>query len=421
MQNKNLKKELEALIPANTLKALYLCSEAAGKLSLNIYLIGGAVRDIILGKNHFDTDITVHGNAVDFARFLEKTFPKNCKVKEIHDAFKTAKVFFCINEDNVEIDLASTRKESYPYPASLPFVEEIGCNLYEDVIRRDFSINSMSLSINRENFGDLIDYLNGYEDLQNRKIKILNNKSFIDDPTRIIRALKFRVRFDCKLDKKTKILQDECLDSGRFDNLCGERIKSELKQTFNLNSQQALQIFMRENIYRLLEKDLCTNIPVIEEIINCYLVFINTDFAWLIYVGIMLTDLSAEKIKQKAECLYLTNPETEILTEAKKLLEKEVYIDTPFSIYEFFEDFPIESIIIFLIKNPKQVENVELYLKKLKDINIFTTGKDLIEMGLAPGESFGKILREVLKAKINGEFSTREEESNFLKNIISNS
>ena len=419
MQNKNLKKELEALIPSYTLKALYLCSEAAEKLSLNIYLIGGAVRDIILNKAHFDTDITVQGNAVEFAQFLEKTFPESCKVKEIHDAFKTAKVVFFIGAEQVEIDLASTRKESYPHPASLPLVEEIGCNLYEDVIRRDFSINSMALSLNQKNFCDLIDCLNGYEDLQNKVIRILHDKSFVDDPTRIIRALKFRVRFDCNLDENTRKLQNECLDSGKFDNLCGERIKSELKQTFNLNRHECAEIFLAENIYRLLDANIKgdNNYCLLSE----YPDFITPDFIWLIYLGTMLSDLSPEEIKQKAECLYLTNPETEVLSGAATLVSPAPilsWIDTDFSIYEFFEGFPFESIIVFLIKNPQYKDKIDLYLNRLKDIKIHTTGKDLINLGLTPGESFGKILRELLKAKVNGEFSSVEEEREFLKKLL---
>jgi len=260
MQNKNLKKELEKFIPENIIEVLSICSQAAEKRSLKIFLIGGIVRDIIIcearvksrkgndqfslnalntftGNNHFDVDITVQGNAVDFAYFLEETYPDICKIKEIHEKFKTAKVFFVGDE---KIDIASTRKESYPYPGSLPTVEEIGCELYEDVKRRDFSINSMALSLNKDSFGDLIDYLGGYDDIKEKKIRVLHPESFIDDPTRIIRALKFRIRFGYELDESTKRLQNKCLESGMFDNLCGERIKAELKQTFNLNKSEGM-------------------------------------------------------------------------------------------------------------------------------------------------------------------------------------
>jgi len=457
MRNKNLKKELENLVPLNVIKALDVCSQTAEELSLKIFLIGGAVRDVINGKKHFDIDIAVQGNAIEFAHYLENTNFEFCKIKEIHENFKTAKVVFFIDYEKIEIDLASTRKESYPYSGSLPKVEEIGCDLYYDVARRDFSINSMAISLNKENFGDLTDYLGGYDDIQQKKIRILHEKSFIDDPTRIIRALKFRVRFGYDLDDTTRKLQNKLLESGMFDDFCGKRITSELKQTFNLNKSEIMEIFLRENIYRLVDKDIKTfyrhceqnnnnwiassqaprNDITCESLILEYLNFINPDFIWLIYLGVMFLDFSKEKIAQIAEKLYLSNQETEILIGAKTLLEKaesqipkQVRNDvschaelvsvsyTNFEIYEFFEGFMPESILILLIKKPELKEKVELYFKELKDIKIHTTGETLINLGLKPSPVFKEILRELLKARINGEFFSEEEENEFLKKIL---
>lgn len=472
MSVKNYKKEFEKIVPENVKKTLYLCSQAAEKLSLRIFLIGGAVRDLIAGKNHFDTDITVQGNAVEFAYFLEKIYclnqkncklikggdchPDICKIKEIHESFGTVKIIFCLNSryceqnkiihqplnkwiassqapsnDNytpeVEIDIASTRKESYPYPASLPQVEEIGCNLYEDVKRRDFSINSMALSLNKDTFGDLTDYLGGYKDIKEKKIRVLHPESFIDDPTRIIRALKFRVRFDYELDEFTKKLQENCLESGKFDNLCGERIKSELKQTFNLNKAQILEIFMQENIYRLVDTNIKTSenlAETCESVILEYLNYINPDFIWLIYLGVLFSEFSGNKILKIAEKLYLSGVETAVLTEAKTLLEKSNLIIknlkncANFEIYEFFEGFMPESILILIIKKSDLKKKADLYLKELKDIKIHTTGQNLIDLGLKPGPVFSEILRMLLKAKINGEFSSKEDEEKFLKVML---
>ena len=465
MSVKNLKKELENLVPLNVIKALDVCSQAAEKLSLRIFLIGGAVRDIIIDKNHFDTDISVQGNAIEFARLLEQNYPDICKIKEIHENFGTTKVIFYINEkiatshlqdaphndeNLIILDIASTRKESYPYPGSLPKVDEIGCDLYDDVNRRDFSINSMAISLNKENFGDLTDYLGGYDDIKQKKIRILHEKSFIDDPTRIIRALKFRVRFSYDLDETTKQLQENCLDSGMFDNFCGERIKSELKQTFNLvrsgsvsrsgcdeqamqaelilNKAEIMEIFIRENIYRLVDKDINNNWIAssqaprndkpIQNIVSEYLSFINYDFFWLIYLGVMLSDFSNEKINQIAQKLYLSSMETEVLTGAKDLLNKTNCGQANFEIYEFFEKFMPESILICLIKKPELKEKADLYFKKLKDIKIYTTGETLINLGVKPSPVFGEILRKLLKARINGEFFSEEEEKEFIKKIL---
>lgn len=419
----------QKFIPKNILKVLYLCSQVAEKQSLKIFLIGGIVRDIILNIDNFDIDITVQGNSVDFAYLLEETYPKIFKIKEIHEKFKTAKVIFYINNEEIKIDLASARKESYPYPGSLPLVEEIGCELYEDVKRRDFSINSMALSLNKDNFGELIDYLDGYDDINKKLIRVLHPESFKDDPTRIIRALKFRVRFGYKLDKFTKDLQDKCLESGMFNNLCGERIKAEIKQTFNLNKSKCMEIFLSENIYRLLDKDIKISgsfSKICESIVSEYFNFINPDFIWLIYLGVLFSDFfkadfSKNKINEIAQNLYLSNIETDILTGTKRLLENSELIkkaSSNFEIYKFFEGLMLESILILLIKEPELKEKINLYFKKLKDIKIYTTGEILISLGLKPGPVFKEILGSLLKAKLNGEFFSEKEEIKFLKKLI---
>jgi len=437
---KNLKKELEKIVPEKVIKVLYLCSQAAEKSSRKIFLIGGAVRDILTGKNHFDTDITVQGNAVEFAYFLEKIYPEFCKIKEVHESFGTVKIIFVVNNEEIVLDIASSRKEFYPYPGSLPGIEEIGCELYEDVIRRDFTVNSMALSLNKETFGDLTDYLGGYEDIKQKKIRVLHEKSFMDDPTRILRALKFRVRFGYELDEATKQLQENCLESGIFDNFCGERIKSELKQTFNLNKSEIMEIFLNENIYRLVAEEIqtycrhCEQSKAIQNLLNDWIASsqvprndktfsepfegINSDFVWLIYLGVMFSEFSQDKIKQIAEKLYLSNQETEILTKSKFLLEKPELKErqTNFEVYEFFEGFLPESILILLIIKPQLKEKAVLYFQKLKDIKIYTTGQTLIDLGLKPSPDFGEILRKLLKARINEEFFSEEEEKEFLKN-----
>ena len=149
----------------------------------NLYYIGGIVRDMILGKDSFDVDITFVGNAIEFAQTI-----KDAEVLQINDAFGTVK----IKLQEKEIDLASTRNEIYPKPGHLPVVTEIGCSLKKDVLRRDFTINTLAKSLES---GEIIDYLGGVEDIKSGTIRVLHDKSFIDDPTRIIRALKFSVRF----------------------------------------------------------------------------------------------------------------------------------------------------------------------------------------------------------------------------------
>ncbi|HSA07076.1 MAG TPA: hypothetical protein P5556_07830 [Candidatus Gastranaerophilales bacterium] len=426
----NLKKEFESNIPDNIKEALKFCSKTADDQNLQIFLIGGVVRDIIINKKNFDVDITVQGNAVEFAKSLENSYPELCKIKEIHDNFKTAKILFTINSDIIPIDLASTRKEFYPYPSSLPVIEKIGCELYDDVIRRDFTINSMALALNSSSFCTLIDYLNGYEDLKNGVLEVLHPLSFIDDPTRIVRGLKFNARFGYKFGEKTEALMRECLNSGRFDNLCGERIKLELKHAFNINKADCLSRFIKEDIYKLVDTSLsCVkNIDDIsmecENTINEYCNFLDTqDNIWLIYLGSLLVKANQDKISELSKKLYLSGHEETILQDAAKLYRNKEAVNkakTRFEVYEFFEKAKIESILIFLILNKDLKSKLDLYLKELKDANININGDILISMGLKPSPVFAKILRNVLKAKINKEITTYEEEVVFAKSLLQN-
>lgn len=205
----------------------------------NLYYVGGVVRDELLGVQSFDTDFCYEGDAIEFAN---KNFKQN--IIKTNPDFGTVRL--CI--DDKEIDIASTREESYPKPGHLPVVNNIGCSLSDDLMRRDFTINAMAKNTLT---GEIYDPLNGLADLKSKTLKILHKNSFIDDPTRIVRALKFSVRFGFELESVTKRLQEEYLADINYDMSC-HRLKKELTETFNLNSAEAFDKFVKTGIYRLL-------------------------------------------------------------------------------------------------------------------------------------------------------------------------
>lgn len=425
----NLKAQYKKILSENSKKAIEYCSLAADKIDLPIYLIGGAVRDIILEKEHFDIDITVKESAINFAQYLQKTYPDICTVKDSYDDFNTAKVIFKIDDEEILIDIASTRIEVYAFPASLPVVKETGCTLKEDLIRRDFTINSMAMSLNNSDFGNLIDYLEGFDDIKTGIIKILHPLSFMDDPTRIIRALKFRIRLDYNLDDFTEYLQKECLNSGIFDDLAGERIKSELKQTLNLNLAECYDKILSENIFRLF----CSKIKKenrnlsqgqkIADMINKNINHIkNKDLIWLVYLGCLFANLDSEEVSFAVKKLNLNSIETKILISSNTILknkEKLLQMQTLFEVYEFFECHFAESILMALaVTNDKTITYyIEKYLNELQFETIHTTGRTLINKGFQPGPEFGYILRDILKEKINGNIKSKDEEEIFLSTL----
>ena len=273
----------------------------------NLYYVGGVVRDEILGINSLDTDFCYEGNAISFATEnglnITKTNPDFCTVR--------------INLDGKEIDIASTRTETYPQKGHLPVVDNIGCPLKEDLRRRDFTINAMA---KRTTDNDIVDYFGGIDDIDKKTLRVLHENSFIDDPTRILRALKFSVRFNFSLSEDTKVLQNKYLNNINYD-MSYHRIRKELTETFNLNSAEAFDKFVENKIYRLLGDDVKPPYFKGIEIKNA-LDKEPVDNIWFMYTAPFL--LNQTDIK-----LPLTRAEKRILEWIKRLDTQQATHNTP--------------------------------------------------------------------------------------------
>lgn len=370
------------------LKAIFeQCSKIASLKGFKLYLIGGMVRDLLLNQKSLDIDITVEGNAIDFARELEKT---GAKILSIHESFGTVKAEI----QGQKIDFASTRSESYPKKGHLPHVDKIGCALKEDVLRRDFSVNSLAMSLNQESFADLIDYVGGFEDLKNKKIRILHDKSFIDDPTRIIRALKYSQRLGFELDEKTLKLQQEYLENINYD-MCYKRVKQELKKTFNFASQKTFDKFIEQGIYKLINENSIKKYPKnIEKLINIY----PPKHPWIVYLGSILLS-SANKLQP-------TKYEKEVLEGVQSLIDEKPSNNLEF--YKTYSSQKLETLLILAVSGKEK--EVLHYLDNLQKIKLSITGKDLIKLGLKPSKQFNEIFDKVLMEKLKKSAMSKEEE-----------
>ena len=342
----------------------------------NLYYVGGVVRDEILCAKSFDTDFCYEGNALEFA--------KNYEVIRENPDFGTVKILY----EGEEIDIASTRTETYPKAGHLPVVKDIGCSLKEDLQRRDFTINAMAKNTVT---GEIVDFFDGYEDIKKGLLRVLHQNSFVDDPSRIIRALKFSVRFGFKLDDKTLKLQNEYLNNINYD-MSYHRIKKELKETFNLNKQEALINFVDQNIYKLLGKNqLIPNIKCnIQLLLNKY----SVDHVWLVYLG--LFDLSA---------IELDGEEKTILKTFEKIRNKVAYSDI--EIYRLFKGCPVEAILLYAISVNKDI--AIKYLDEISKVQIEITGKDLLKIGISQGKIYKEILDYATESKILRPNLTKEE------------
>ena len=366
--------------------------------SNKLFFIGGVVRDELLGRESFDIDITYVGNAIDYCS-------KFGEVIQVNPDFGTVRV----NIGGREVDFASTRSESYPRKGHLPVVEKIGCTLKEDVMRRDFTVNALAKSVTT---GEIVDYTGGLEDLKNKKLRVLHDESFIDDPTRIIRALKFSVRFGFDLDEHTRKLQEDYLANINYD-MSYKRVKKELIETFNHRFspssafqapspaigekgiyQLAFEKFINEKIYKLVTPNEVELPSVnIEKLINKY----EPENIWLIYVGV-LRDLSR---------LPLTKIEQKILDDVPENVLK-----TDFELYKAFEKARLETVLLYGILKDEQ--GARHYLDDLKKIKISINGDDLQKLGINPSPKYQQIFDEILKQKLKNPNMTKDDEINII-------
>ncbi len=378
----------------------------AEKKGYEIFLIGGIVRDLIMENPIKDIDIAVQGDAVRFAEVLD--LETDCEILNIQENLRTAKVKF---SNGVEIDFASTREEKYSESGRLPIAYNFGCDLECDIKRRDFTINTLALKLTGDEKYLLFDYCNGYEDIQNKKIRILHEKSFIDDPSRIIRALKFKERFDFELEENSAVLMQNYLQKVN-EKMPLERVKSEFRQYFQIEKEGLYERLIQSNAYKLISDKPIISIDESKFVgLYSYDLF-NKEDKWFIYVLLLIVN-SDYALKR----LNLTAFEKNVIKEVRELLKKsQKNFEGRYAIYNSFNKLSGLTLCVYYIISDNPA--VTKFLEALRDIRVLISGKDLIDLGLIPSSYFNKIFDKVLKEKLEGKLVTKEDEIAFVKQFI---
>ena len=391
--------------------ALSFFTALADELSIKACLVGGIVRDMLLSRPFQDIDVVLETDAIIFCDILQSKYFENIEILAKNEKFKTVKLEFIFNEKTFQVDVASTRSEIYEYPSCLPILAETVVPLKKDLMRRDFSVNALAVSLNSMDFCRVVDETGGLNDIENSKIKILHNDSFLDDPSRIIRGLRYRALLGFSLDEKTKLLQDNCLKNKKYIALCQDRVKKELKKTLNIISAEIFDKFVSENIYKLIVPKISKlNLPsgnLIMQIISSNLKHINSDFLWIIILCIIFNFMPCEYIDETIEKLALTRYEKQIFFDffdlKEKLFEFEIK-NTNFEIYEFLNKYSLESLVAWqcLPMNCNNNSKITKYLNELRFVKLTVSGSDIEGFGIRNGKLYGKILKDVLRAKLDG-------------------
>ena len=222
-ENRKLKQ-----FPSRISQVLELAAQIAEEQSLSIFVVGGFVRDFFLKVKNWDIDLAVESGDFEKGFKFARNLAKRLKGKiTIHRGFGTTVIFCDFKGKKMRIDVANARKERYKKPGVLPDVCSAG--IKEDLARRDFSINAMAVCLNKRKEGELVDPFGGRQDLERKKIRILHNLSFIDDPTRILRAVRFSHRYNFNIEEKTEKLIKQAIKKGMLKKLNEKRIKKEIE------------------------------------------------------------------------------------------------------------------------------------------------------------------------------------------------
>ena len=210
----------ERLLALEGLEEVFDAIQAVSGPFDGVYLVGGTVRDILLGEPGFDLDIAVEGDGIALGRTLAEALHGRAVP---HEKFGTA----VVKSPAGRVDVATTRTEFYDEPAALPSVEQ--ASIRQDLYRRDFTINAMAVSLKGEDFGRLVDFFGGRADLERGVVRVLHGLSFIDDPTRIFRAIRYENRYGFRMDGHTLSLARACIDMGLVGELSSARLRDELE------------------------------------------------------------------------------------------------------------------------------------------------------------------------------------------------
>lgn len=419
-------KQIATLLSKDDFNLILNIGKLADKNNIKAYLVGGLVRDLIRGELFYvDIDIILEENAISFARKVSKFLAKQITVFE---KYGTAKVKL---SDAKNIDFATCRTEVYDFPASHPKVTF--STLKKDLFRRDFTINSIAMSINSESFGELVDPFNGYLDIKNKNITVLHDLSFIDDPNRIIRAVRFCSKLDFDIDSKTKKLAIESMNSGIFDYYMNDRIKTELKTLFSNKYKPVNNIkkLAELNSLRFFEPKL--DFTKIEVFLNK--IFTKIDFfekelnlkvvQWILYTSFLLNQIEEEKNYFKLVDLFKFDKiELKIISETQNIdfLYQSLsnHVLSPYDVYHILNKYSIESIIYLMAisDSPKLNEMLLHYFQKTKQTEISITGFDLIKLGVKNGKLIGVIIGKIKEAKINGKIFTFQDELDLAKTLV---
>ena len=360
--------EKKISIPEDIRGLLEEIGQEAKGLGYKVYLVGGVVRDLLMRKRIWDLDLVVEGDAIALACKLGEKWQVNCHTFQ---EFGTAHMKY----KDYKLEFATTRRETYPHPGSYPVVE--WATLKEDLLRRDFTINAMALSLNPEDFGTLIDYFGGLRDLKDGIIRVLHPMSFVEDPVRILRALRFAGRFGFKLSKGTEKLLKKAVSLGLLKKAPRGRILNELRLA--LREERLLEILRLYKRYGILEQiiegfvfkpDMENLLEKLKDIVSWHKIEFPQealDYGW-VFLLLLLKDTKGEDLLKEISAPSWVRESYKLMKESlHNLISQLQKAQKPSEIYLTLKGKPTALLLILMLY---QKEKVKLYMERLRFIKV---------------------------------------------------
>ncbi len=410
----NLSKLLQEQLPNDLLAFVKKAGETAQERQQRLYLVGGAVRDLFLDRPNLDIDLVTEGDAPALAQSLAQSVEASLTV---HERFGTA----TLEWRNRTADIVTARSETYARPGALPRVKP--GTLADDLARRDFTVNAMAVELNPPRFGDLIDPHHGRDDIARQLIRVLHNKSFVDDATRIWRAVRYEQRLDFAIEPATLALIKH--DLNYLDTISGDRIRHELKHV--LDEETPEKILERAGALGLLGK-ISPSLRADEWLTGMFASAAERCFGYRphpgLYLALLFYRLPPEETEKVIKYLNLSKAVTQILRDSAAIKAKAATLSVPglapSEVYALLHGYHLVAIEAgaLALASEDAAEHIELYMSVLRHVNPVLTGDDLLKLGVPKGPKIKDVLQKLRAAKLDGLVTTIKQEQALVKKLI---
>jgi tRNA nucleotidyltransferase (CCA-adding enzyme) len=409
----------ERLLALQGLEAVFEAVQAVSGPFDGVYLVGGAVRDVLMGEPNFDVDIAVEGDGIAFGAALARALGGRVVP---HEKFGTAIVLY---GDGGRVDVATARTEFYDYPGALPTVEQ--ASIRQDLYRRDFTINAMAVSLKGEDFGRLVDYFGGHRDLAEGVVRVLHNLSFIDDPTRIFRAIRYETRYGFRMDAHTLSLANACVEMELVGELSSARLRDELQALLSeARVADSVRRMAELGIDRAIHPHLAADeesMRLIEELDELRARYAPDAPAWRVRLAALARRLSSTEVLEWGERLKLRRRDAEHIADAvtvgPRLRELAVATKEPAELWARVGPHDPDGALFALAgAKGRARKRLERYFEELRQVRLEISGGDLAQLGLGESPRVGAVLEELLRRKLNGELDGRAAEIEAARELL---